>query len=85
MFIIGPDKKIRLMVICPMSVGRHFAESRRSLDAVRATGGVISIKRSVSKRPANPTPRVWLARNGAVLVTVVVVVLVASHDASRCR
>ncbi|WP_028031481.1 peroxiredoxin [Gemmobacter nectariphilus] len=39
-FIIGPDKKIRLMLIYPMSVGRNFAEILRCLDAVRATDGV---------------------------------------------
>ena len=38
-FIIGPDKKIRLMLIYPMSVGRNFAEILRALDAVRATDG----------------------------------------------
>ncbi len=39
-FIIGPDKKIRLMMTYPMSVGRNFAEILRALDAVRATDGV---------------------------------------------
>ena len=39
-FIIGPDKKVRLMMIYPMSVGRNFAEILRALDAVRATDGV---------------------------------------------
>lgn len=38
-FIIGPDKKIRLMLIYPMSVGRNFDEILRALDAVRATDG----------------------------------------------
>ena len=36
-FIIGPDKKIRLMMTYPMSVGRNFAEILRALDAVQAT------------------------------------------------
>lgn len=36
-FIIGPDKKIRLMLIYPMSVGRNFDEILRALDAIRAT------------------------------------------------
>ncbi len=35
-FIIGPDKKIRLMLIYPMTVGRNFAEILRALDAVQA-------------------------------------------------
>lgn len=38
-FIIGPDKKIRLMLIYPMSVGRNFDEILRALDAIRATDG----------------------------------------------
>ncbi len=38
-FIIGPDKKIRLMMIYPMSVGRNFNEVLRALDAVRLTDG----------------------------------------------
>ncbi|WP_127106505.1 peroxiredoxin [Pararhodobacter zhoushanensis] len=36
-FIIGPDKKIRLMLIYPMSVGRNFSEILRALDAIRQT------------------------------------------------
>lgn len=36
-FIIGPDKKIRLMMTYPMSVGRNFAEILRALDAVQRT------------------------------------------------
>jgi alkyl hydroperoxide reductase subunit AhpC len=39
-FIIGPDKKIRLTMTYPMSVGRNFAEILRALDAVRTTDGV---------------------------------------------
>lgn len=39
-FIIGPDKKIRLMMTYPMSVGRNFAEIIRALDAIQATDGV---------------------------------------------
>lgn len=39
-FIIGPDKKVRLMMTYPMSVGRNFAEIMRALDAVQATDGV---------------------------------------------
>jgi len=34
-FIIGPDKKIRLMLIYPMSVGRNFDEILRALDAIQ--------------------------------------------------
>jgi alkyl hydroperoxide reductase subunit AhpC len=39
-FIIGPDKKIRVMLTYPMSVGRNFAEILRALDGVQATDGV---------------------------------------------
>jgi len=39
-FIIGPDKKIKLTMAYPMSVGRNFAEILRALDAVRATDGM---------------------------------------------
>ena len=38
-FIIGPDKKIRLTLAYPMSVGRNFAEILRALDAIQATDG----------------------------------------------
>ena len=39
-FIFGPDKKLRLSMTYPMSVGRNFAEVLRALDAVMATDGV---------------------------------------------
>lgn len=39
-FIIGPDKKIRLSLTYPMSVGRNFAEILRALDAIQTTDGV---------------------------------------------
>lgn len=38
-FIIGPDKKVRLSLNYPMSVGRNFGEIIRALDAVQATDG----------------------------------------------
>ena len=38
-FLIGPDKKVRLTMAYPMSVGRNFAEILRALDAVQATDG----------------------------------------------
>ena len=38
-FIIGPDKKIRLTLSYPMSVGRNFAEILRALDAIQVTEG----------------------------------------------
>ena len=39
-YIIGPDKKVRLTMTYPMSVGRNFAEILRALDAVQKTDGV---------------------------------------------
>ena len=39
-FIIGPDKKVKLTMAYPMTVGRNFAEILRALDAVQATDGV---------------------------------------------
>lgn len=36
-FIIGPDKKVRLTMAYPMSVGRNFAEIVRALDAIQTT------------------------------------------------
>jgi len=36
-YIIGPDKKIKAMLIYPMSSGRNFAEIMRLLDSVRLT------------------------------------------------
>jgi len=49
-FIFGPDKKLRLSMTYPMSVGRNFAEVLRALDAVMATDD------SVVRTPANWTP-----------------------------
>ena len=39
-FIIGPDKKLRLTMSYPMSVGRNFAEILRALDAIQITDGL---------------------------------------------
>jgi alkyl hydroperoxide reductase subunit AhpC len=36
-FIIGPDKKIRLMLSYPMAVGRNFDEIIRALDSIQLT------------------------------------------------
>jgi thioredoxin-dependent peroxiredoxin len=38
-FIIGPDKKVRVALVYPMSVGRNFQEILRALDAVQKTDG----------------------------------------------
>ncbi len=36
-FIIGPDKRLKLSMTYPMSVGRNFAEILRALDALQAS------------------------------------------------
>ena len=36
-FIIGPDKKIKLMLLYPMSTGRNFDEILRALDSIQLT------------------------------------------------
>jgi thioredoxin-dependent peroxiredoxin len=36
-FVIGPDKKIKLMLIYPMSTGRNFDEILRALDSIQLT------------------------------------------------
>jgi len=39
-YIVGRDKKVKLTMTYPMSVGRNFAEILRALDAVMLTDGV---------------------------------------------
>ena len=36
-FVIGPDKRIKLVLIYPMSVGRNFDEILRAIDALQLT------------------------------------------------
>ncbi|MGE4325781.1 MAG: peroxiredoxin [Pseudodonghicola sp.] len=36
-FIISPDKKVQLIMVYPMSVGRNFAEVLRALDGLQRT------------------------------------------------
>jgi alkyl hydroperoxide reductase subunit AhpC len=38
-YIIGPDKKVKLTMSYPMTVGRNFAEILRALDGVQMTNG----------------------------------------------
>ncbi|MEN8741679.1 MAG: peroxiredoxin [Phaeobacter gallaeciensis] len=38
-FIIGPDKQLKLSMTYPMSVGRNFAEILRALDGLQMTTG----------------------------------------------
>ena len=46
-FIVGPDKKIRLVLVYPMTTGRNFDEILRAIDSMQLTA-----KHSVST-PAN--------------------------------
>ncbi|MFN0106180.1 MAG: hypothetical protein ACKV2U_29330, partial [Bryobacteraceae bacterium] len=36
-FVVGPDKKVKLMLIYPMSTGRNFDEVLRVLDSMQLT------------------------------------------------
>jgi len=36
-FVIGPDKKIKLVLVYPMSVGRNFQDILRSIDSLQMT------------------------------------------------
>ena len=36
--MIGPDKKIKLVLVYPMSVGRNFDEILRAVDGLQLTG-----------------------------------------------
>jgi alkyl hydroperoxide reductase subunit AhpC len=47
-FVIGPDKKIKLVLVYPMTTGRNFQEILRSIDSLQLTA-----KHSVS------TPADW--------------------------
>jgi alkyl hydroperoxide reductase subunit AhpC len=49
-FVIGPDKKVKLTITYPMSTGRNFAEILRVIDSVQLTA-----KYNVAT-PANWTP-----------------------------
>jgi alkyl hydroperoxide reductase subunit AhpC len=72
-FVVGPDKKIKLMLIYPMSSGRNFDEVMRALDAIQLNakhnvatpanwkpGGDIIIPTSVSEEQAKQKfPQGW--------------------------
>jgi alkyl hydroperoxide reductase subunit AhpC len=51
-FVIGPDKKIKLMLIYPMSTGRNFDEVLRALDSIQLTAKH-NVATPVNWRPGN--------------------------------
>jgi thioredoxin-dependent peroxiredoxin len=67
-FVIGPDKKIKLMMTYPMITGRNFDEILRALDSMQMTA-----KHKVA------TPVNW--KHGE---EVIIVPAVSNDDALRC-
>jgi thioredoxin-dependent peroxiredoxin len=59
-FIVGPDKKIKLMLSYPMSTGRNFDEILRALDSIQLT-----VKHRVST-PVNWKPGEDVILGGAI-------------------
>ena len=51
-FIVGPDKKIKLMMSYPMSSGRNFDEVLRVLDSIQLTAKY-NVATPVNWRPGN--------------------------------
>jgi thioredoxin-dependent peroxiredoxin len=56
LFVIGPDKRIKFIVVYPMSTGRHFDEILRVIDSLQLTA-----KFGVS------TPAHWEAGNDVII------------------
>jgi alkyl hydroperoxide reductase subunit AhpC len=57
-FIIGPDKKIKLMLMYPMTTGRNFEEVLRALDSIQLT----------AKHPV-ATPANWKPGDDVIIAT----------------
>jgi len=55
-FVIGPDKKIKLILIYPMSTGRNFDEILRAIDSMQLT----------AKHPVS-TPANWKPGNDVII------------------
>ncbi len=82
-FIIGPDKKIKLMLFYPMTTGRNFDEILRALDSIQLTarhrvatpanwkqGGEVIISGSVSDDEAKKLfPKGWKAPKPYLRIT----------------
>jgi alkyl hydroperoxide reductase subunit AhpC len=60
LFIIGPDKKIKLMIVYPASTGRNFVEVLRVIDSLQLTANY-----SVA------TPADWKAGDDVIVVPAV--------------
>ncbi|MDI3260818.1 MAG: peroxiredoxin [Sinobacteraceae bacterium] len=59
-FIVGPDKKIRLILIYPMSVGRNFDEVLRAIDALQ-----------LNEKHKLATPANWKPGQEAIIPTAI--------------
>jgi alkyl hydroperoxide reductase subunit AhpC len=59
-FVIGPDKKIKLALIYPMAVGRNFQEILRAIDALQLTS-----------RHKVATPADWKVGEDVIITTAV--------------
>jgi alkyl hydroperoxide reductase subunit AhpC len=59
-FVVGPDKKIKLMLVYPMTTGRNFDEVLRVLDSMQLTA-----KHQVA------TPVNWKPGNDVIIVPAV--------------
>src|SRR5262245_47441060 len=66
-FVIGPDKKIKLMLVYPMTTGRNFDEVLRVLDSMQLTA-----------RHQVATPVNWKPGNDVIIVSAV-----SNEDAAR--
>src|SRR5436190_1827549 len=75
-FVIGPDKKIKLILVYPMTTGRNFDEVLRVIDSLQLTakhrvstpvnwksGEDVIIAGSVSNDEATAVERSWLPAN----------------------
>jgi len=59
-FVIGPDRKIKLMFTYPMSTGRNFQELLRAIDSLQLTA-----------RHKLATPANWMQGNDVIIVPAV--------------
>ena len=59
-FVIGPDKKIKLVLVYPMAVGRNFTEILRAIDGLQLTS-----------RHKVATPADWKVGEDVIITTAV--------------